>query len=641
MRRGTCRAAALLATAAWLVATPAQAQHTDDNAVASAEDAFGTSVGHETIGIYDENNVRGFSPGSAGNFRMEGMYFDIQGGLGSRIIGGETIRVGPGAQGYAFPAPTGIVELTLRKPDGKLGISPLVSTDSFGSLGFEADAQIPLNGEKLGIAAGVGLFDNKYANGGDSSGFNLGGVLRWHPSQQVEILAFGNHQEFHRELPGSIYIPTGNFLPYGIVPARNLGPDWARTSSHSDTFGMVGRAYLGDWTLRAGLFHSQYGQGAGYSPLVFVNPDMTTDRQVFARPGSGSASWSGELRLSRRFTEGPRRHMLSVMLRGRSVDGTYGGGEMVDLGTAGLNDHFSPPPPTFHFGTLTRDATRQLTGGASYSLLWNGIGEVTIGAMRTRYEKRVAVPGQALASGSSLATLPYVTAVVPVDKQLSFYGSWMRGLEDAGTAPNFASNANQVMPAIRTRQWDLGLHWTPVKGTSVILGYFAIAKPYLDLDHANHFGVLAEERHRGVELSVTSDITKNLRIVAGGVFQHPTVTALPTIATPVGAKPVNQPEARTRFNVNWTLPFAKAISLDAYVNHDSSAVGTVDNTVVAHGSTRVGVGARYRFKLAGKPFTARVQLFNLFDAFELVPLGSGVYGYNTKRNVTFYLTADF
>ena len=61
-----------------MAASPAMAQRTDENAVKSAEDAFGVTVGHESLGIYSADNIRGFSPGVAGNFRMEGMYFDVQ-----------------------------------------------------------------------------------------------------------------------------------------------------------------------------------------------------------------------------------------------------------------------------------------------------------------------------------------------------------------------------------------------------------------------------------------------------------------------------------------------------------------------------------------------------------------------------------
>ena len=107
--------AAVLATIAALgFAAPAAAQRTGENAVTAADDAFGTSVGNETIGLYGIDEVRGFSPASAGNIRIDGLYL---GGIvigNSRIQSGSTVKVGLSAQGYPFPAPTGIVELSLR-----------------------------------------------------------------------------------------------------------------------------------------------------------------------------------------------------------------------------------------------------------------------------------------------------------------------------------------------------------------------------------------------------------------------------------------------------------------------------------------------------------------------------------------------
>lgn len=57
-----------------------------ENAIAAAEDAFGTSIGRETIGLYDSGSVRGFSPTTAGNVRVEGLYFDQQGGLNVTVV---------------------------------------------------------------------------------------------------------------------------------------------------------------------------------------------------------------------------------------------------------------------------------------------------------------------------------------------------------------------------------------------------------------------------------------------------------------------------------------------------------------------------------------------------------------------------
>src|ERR1044072_706275 len=93
----------------------ANAQRAEENVTTGSEDAFGRSIGNESIGIYNEGDVRGFSPIEAGNVRIEGLYFDRLGTLTQRLIEGSTIRVGIASQSYPFPSPTGIVDYDLRR----------------------------------------------------------------------------------------------------------------------------------------------------------------------------------------------------------------------------------------------------------------------------------------------------------------------------------------------------------------------------------------------------------------------------------------------------------------------------------------------------------------------------------------------
>src|SRR5689334_4208242 len=85
----------------------------NENAVTQAEDAFGFSVGRESLGIYNAGNARGFSPAAAGNLRIDGLYFDQQWGLSSTLVDSTSIKVGLFAQGYPFAAPSGIVDQSL------------------------------------------------------------------------------------------------------------------------------------------------------------------------------------------------------------------------------------------------------------------------------------------------------------------------------------------------------------------------------------------------------------------------------------------------------------------------------------------------------------------------------------------------
>src|SRR3954471_6551594 len=95
-------------------AGPAFAQdRSQDNAVTQAEDAFGFSVGRESLGIYNSGNTRGFSPAAAGNLRIDGLYFSQATDLVSPLVDSTSIKVGLTAQGYPFAAPSGIVDISL------------------------------------------------------------------------------------------------------------------------------------------------------------------------------------------------------------------------------------------------------------------------------------------------------------------------------------------------------------------------------------------------------------------------------------------------------------------------------------------------------------------------------------------------
>ncbi|HYZ48356.1 MAG TPA: TonB-dependent receptor, partial [Sphingomonas sp.] len=144
------------ALAALLCSTAAVAQRTTDNATTQSKDAFGKRVGDEQIGIYNPFDVRGFSAVDAGNTRIEGLYFQQQADPTDRLIEGSTMRVGISAQGYPFPAPTGIADYTLRKPGEKTLLSAVARYGPFGAQTGQLDLSLPIAGRELGVQAGIG-----------------------------------------------------------------------------------------------------------------------------------------------------------------------------------------------------------------------------------------------------------------------------------------------------------------------------------------------------------------------------------------------------------------------------------------------------------------------------------------------------
>jgi iron complex outermembrane receptor protein len=617
-----------------------RAQSAENNAITAADDAFGMSVGHETLGIYGEGNVRGFSPGSAGNYRIEGMYFDQQAGLTQRAKSAVTIHVGPSAQGYAFPAPTGVVDISLRPSGDKPVFAPLLSFGPYRSYGAELDAQVPLVKQRLSVAAGATYYRNHFANGGDGDSSGFGIVPRWHPTSAIEVIAFWGAHYDYSQTQQPAYVAAGSFLPPAIVRGQYPGPSWIRSSDVGTNFGVIARGSFGAWTARAAAFRSIYDSGISYQNLITIADDGTIGRTILAFPASHSASTSGEARLARVFNDGARKHQITISLRNRQVNARYGGGANANFPAGSVNAVINPPEPLFAFGALTQDRVRQMTGAASYQLLWKGLGELNIGVQRTHYIKSVANPGALTERQVSDAWLPTFSASAILTPRLSLYGSYVRGLEDAGTAPGFARNGNQVLPAIRTRQWDAGLKWVPVKGTTMIAGYFDVAKPYLALDTRNIYGSLGTETHRGFEFSLTTTPLTNLTAVAGAVVGTPRVTNTLNANEVIGVRPVGQSDTTAQLNLDYVLPFAKRLSVDTSVTYNSAIPGTVDNRVTIPRNATVTVGARYKFKLVGKPMTLRAQVFNVFNAYVYNVQGSGVYSPIDQRSLFAYLAAD-
>ncbi len=172
-----------------VVAAPALAQRAGDNAVTGAGDAFGRSIGNERVGLYTDADVRGFSPVQAGNLRIDGLYWDRQGDASARLISGVNVRVGLTAQGYPFPAPTGVVDYTLRNSAPKLLLSTVAHAGPFDGYGLELELSLPIT-SSLSAVAGLNYRHNEAMPGDYADSFAKSLVARIQPASWLEIKPF-------------------------------------------------------------------------------------------------------------------------------------------------------------------------------------------------------------------------------------------------------------------------------------------------------------------------------------------------------------------------------------------------------------------------------------------------------------------
>ena len=630
------------AAVAALSATSAHAQRTDDDAVGNAEDAFGLSIGGEQIGIYSAGNVRGFSPLAAGNVRIEGLYFDQQADVTDRILESSTIHVGISAQGYPFPAPTGIVDYSLRRPGPRPLASVAFTAGPYAATDGTLDFQYPLMGERLGLIAGAGIHRGRSELGGTQDNRSLGLSLRFQPTDAISLQPFYGRYQASDEEAGPLVFVSGEHLPPRIDRPRRYVQDWADFNGTFNNAGTIARAKVAGFDIGVGAFRSWLDVDTDFADLMFgTDADgHVAQRIIVASEGDRYASTSGELRASRAFAEGPRRHLIHVSARGRALKRRYGGSAIVDLGESqvGIEDH--RPEPNFGFGEKTFDRVRQQTFGAGYELRWREVGEVSLGLQKTRYRKSVETPEGPLPETRASPLLFSATGAGYLSKRLAIYGGFTRGLEESEVAPDDAVNRNEAPPAIRTRQKDLGFRYALRDDLSLIAGVFDIEKPYFNLDSESRFRELGTVRNRGAEFSLAGRLIGGLNVVAGATLLDAKVSGELVDQGIIGDRPIGHFALRTLANANWQVPWHQPLTLTARFESTSNRAANALNTLEIPARWVAGFGARYRTKIARTPILVRANVDNIFDRFGWSVGGSGFFLPNGPRRYSLSVAAD-
>ncbi len=641
--------ACALALSPVLRPSAAHAQQAEQNAATQSDDAFGRTVGNERSGLYSSEEVRGFNPGEAGNNRLEGLYIDFSGFISARLVEGNTVRVGLAAQRYPFPAPSGLIDYELAIPRDKteLGIDIDNSGGQARGPGIQANAKLPLAGGRFGIAAGYALREADRPEGGEHRFQTWAAVAAFRPAEGTEFLLFTSDFRTLSLEARPTYFPSGTAPPPRIERGKFLGFDWTENDNIGQIHGAMARIALGGgWRMHAGLFLARRRFNGSYADLLLgVTAAGQARRVVIADDGNRESSLSGEFRLIREWQSGAFSHTLTASVRGRSKERLFGGSVPLQLGTGTIDAPLSwPARPAYTLGPKSTDNVRQLAGGVSYNLLWQGRASLDIGISQGTYTKRIDFADTALADAVSRdrPLLWNVSASVSLGRNVIAFAGMSRGQEDAVIAPDVSVNRAEAPPAIRTRQIEAGLRIALGAHLSLVAGAFEISRPYFNLDAGSRFRELGRLTNRGLEFSLTGQLAPGLSLVGGLLLADPSISGEAVASGQIGKRPVGQVRRRMVANLEWRERAGKGpFSVDVYAEAYSSRIGNVANTLVAPPRTNVNLGARYRFELAGARMILRPQITNLFNTYGWNVSSSGGFTYTPDRHAIISLISNW
>ena len=632
------RSCAALAATGLAFAVPAVAQRAEENVITSAQDAFGTSIGTQIVGLYTQNDARGFNPQQAGNLRIEGLYFDQQTySTNPCMVRETTMRIGIAAQTYSFPSPTGIADFRLRTPEG-LAFSGSISRGPFNGDSVQLEEQFPVAGALEADVCGGYLSDSSPDSFRHDNGRYAGVTLRWRPGIATDIVPFWSFFKGS----GAGVLPTIFTDGTARLPMfREVDLDaqpWERSAVNMTTVGVVVKsAPTGGWKIDAGLFHSVESDPMSINPYYSISGGGI-DSAVDVSPPLEAQSTSGEIRLTGAVSQQEHRHELELAIRGRLVSRTYGGDATIDFGNVPLFDHMTVLEPPIVLGPRSDDRTRQIDVGATYEERWLGVGSAALGVLKSSYTRSTTSPASTPGTTSEGPWLLNIRIAAEAGAA-SYYGSYTQGLEDSALAPIAALNRGEPPAATRTWQIDGGLRYVLDEQLTLTAGLFDIQKPYLNIDRAGVYRALGSLHNRGLETSLSYK-RSGLTVLGGAVLLKPQVISSAQTPTITGSQPLGPVPLTVNWNVDYAPgrwgPWAASLQLSRL----SSRYETVDDPYQLPPLTTVAAGGRFRWARGRQSWTLRVDGSNLTNAPGLHVSSLGVVLPELGRRFAITLGAD-
>lgn len=270
---------------------------------------------------------------------------------------------------------------------------------------------------------------------------------------------------------------------------------------------------------------------------------------------------------------------------------------------------------------------------------WDERISLTLGVRRQSVKARNYAAGALSSSYDRSATTPVFGLVVQPVENLSFYANYVEGLSRGDIAPAIASNAGEILPPYRTKQYEAG-----IKGRFGAFGAnlagFQIAKPSGELD-GNLFAVTGEQRILGVELQVYGEIAPTLRVLGGATLFDGELRKT-VVAANVGNTPIGVPSTQFNLGTEWDVSWLRGLTFTGALIHTGKQFINTANTQALSAWTRLDLGARYSTEIAERRTVFRLNVENVADRHYWGGVASfGTFYVGTPRTVRLSMAVDF
>jgi iron complex outermembrane receptor protein len=475
----------------------------------------------------------------------------------------------------------------------------------------------------------------------------------------VRLSADVGHQD-HRLTAGrpNVTVGPGLAVPRAPDAERNFAQPWTR-SDERDTFGTLrleaDLPALGPDAVAWAAFGARSGHEFNSLALPTTTDDAGDATAYRFDNARDDTVRTGEIGVRTSLRTGTVKHAISASASGFQVR-SRNAYALSDFSGWTTNLYrpvdVAAPAPTFYTGNdiaspaLTQRSTLSSVALADTLTLLDGGVLVTVGARRQTIKDVVyAYTTHEETSRYDQSRVTPVAGIVykPV-KNVSVYANYAEALQQGPVAPSLPNIANrgEAFAPYVSRQKEVGVKYDSGKlGMGAAL--FTISQP-LGYVENGRFGILGEQRNRGLELSVFGVAAPGLRVLGGLtlVDAEQRRTLDPALR---GKEAIGVPHTQLNVGVDWDVPGVPGLSLDARALATSRQYADGANTQPIPSWRRLDVGASYALRLLARDVLLRARVDNATGKDYWASAGGYPgYGYlvlGAPRTVSVSATVDF
>jgi iron complex outermembrane receptor protein len=591
---------------------------------ASVTDAYNSA------GYWDYLTVRGFVLDNRFNYRREGLPISAETSI--PLDNKERVEILRGTSGIqaGTSAPGGLVNYVVKRPTEQDLRTVRIETTSRGSvlgaldLGgrFGEDRQF---GYRLNVAS-ENLKPLTHNLDGNRNLFSL--AADWRITRD-SVLEFEIEQSRKTQPSQNGYSLLGNVLPAPVDPRINLNNQpWSQPSVFKALTGTVrfSQALNADWRWSAQIGQQRlksddrlayaFGCGAEGNYDRYCS-DGTFDVYDFRSDNEHRTQTAGSLDLKGNVMTGSVRHELGFGLLQSRVRNRFDNQAYNYAGTGNIwGTAVVPASPDATTPQTNRDE-RSTELSVQDAIRWNDRFTTWLGVRHTRLDRSsIGNDGSSPTGYKQDVTTPWIAASYTIQPGLLAYASWGKGVESQ-VVPNRVSqysNAGQALPALTSRQWELGL-----KGGSEAfnwqVAWFDISRPMTNIDLCGAYCEVRNDGravHRGLEAG--AQWSQGPWRIGGSVAvidaKRRGSTANPALN---GQSPTNVPKEVLRAQAAYRVASVPGLEIAGQLSYEGRRNVLPDGSITLPSWTRVDAVLRYDTKLRGVNTSWTLAVDNLFD----------------------------